>query len=103
MNRRNNRIQFWMDDAELNKLNKRVKSSGLSRETYLRSLVDGVIPKELPKLDFLEILKNLRQINNNMNQVAIKANVYGFIDAKAYYDNYAWLQEQIGVIIRDIY
>lgn len=59
--------------------------------------------KELPSLNFENILKNLRQINNNMNQIALKANASGIIDARAYRENYARLQEQVGEIIRGIY
>ena len=103
MNKRNHRIQVWMNDSELNKLNSKVKKSGLSRESYIRLLVDGITPKEMPQIEFYEILKNLRHINNNLNQIAIKANAYGFIDARAYRENYSKLQEQIGEIIRGIY
>ena len=103
MNKRNNRVQIWMNDSELNKLNSKVKKSGLSRESYIRLLLDGITPKELPPIEFSEILKNLRQINNNMNQIAMKANAPGIIDARAYRENYARLQEQVGEIIRGIY
>ena len=59
--------------------------------------------KEMPQLEFDDILTNLRQINNNLNQIALKANTYGFVDAKSYRENYARLQEQIGEIIRGLY
>lgn len=103
MNKRNNRVQIWMNDSELNKLNSKVKKSGLSRESYIRLLLDGITPKVLPPIEFSEILKNLRQINNNMNQIAMKANASGIIDARAYRENYSRLQEQVGEIIRGIY
>lgn len=59
--------------------------------------------KEMPSLKFDDILKNLRQINNNLNQIAMKANSSGIIDSRAYRENYSRLQEQIGEIIRGIY
>ena len=103
MNKRNNRIQIWMNDAELKKLTSKVKKSGLSRESFIRSLIDGAVIKELPQLDFQEILKNLRQINNNLNQMAMRANAGGFVDAHIYRENYLLLHEQIGKIIRGLY
>ncbi len=74
MNRRNNRVQIRMNDSELKKLNSKVRKSGLSRESYIRLLIDGITSKEMPQLEFFDILKNLRQINNNLNQIAMKAN-----------------------------
>ena len=59
--------------------------------------------KEMPSLKFDDILKNLRQINNNLNQIAMKANSSGIVDSRAYRENYSRLQEQIGEIIRGIY
>lgn len=82
---------------------KRVAKSGLSREEYMRQSSMNIPLKELPSLNFENILKNLRQINNNMNQIALKANASGIIDARAYRENYARLQEQVGEIIRGIY
>ena len=103
MNKRKHQVLFRLNDTEYEKLNRNVTRSGLSRESYIRMLIDGITPKEMPPLDFFEILKNLRQINNNLNQIAMKANTYGFIDTRAYRENYSKLQEQIGEIIRGIY
>lgn len=79
------------------------EKAGLTPQNYLLELVNGGTPKELPQLEFDDILKNLRQINNNLNQIAMKANASGFIDARSYRENYSRLQEQVGEIIRGIY
>lgn len=103
MNDRKHQVLFRVNDAEYESLNRDAARSGLSREEFIRSALKNAIFKELPQLEFFEILKNLRQINNNLNQIAMKANVSGFIDARSYRDNYSKLQEQIGEIIRGIY
>ncbi len=82
---------------------KHVAKSGLSREEYMRQSSLNVPIKEMPQLEFNDILKNLRQINNSLNQIAMKANASGFIDARSYRENYSRLQEQVGEIIRGIY
>lgn len=92
-----------LTESELDMLMRYAAKSGVSPQNYLLNLLEGGKPKELPQLEFHEILKNLRQINNNMNQLAMKANATGFIDTKAYRENQSRLQEQIGVIIRDLY
>ncbi len=103
MLKRKHQVLFRLNDTEYKVLKRNVKRSGLNREEYIRSALSNVTFKELPSLEFYDILKNLRQINNNLNQIAIKANAYGFIDARAYRENYSKLQEQIGEIIRGIY
>ena len=103
MRNRNHRVEVYYNDMEYSELLKRVAKSGLCREEYMRQSSMNVPMKEMPSLEFDVILKNLRQINNNLNQIAMKANTSGFIDARAYRENYSRLQEQIGEIIRGIY
>ena len=103
MRNRNHRVEVYYNDSEFADLMKRVAKSGLSREEYMRQSSMNIPLKELPSLNFENILKNLRQINNNMNQIALKANASGIINARAYRENYARLQEQVGEIIRGIY
>jgi len=100
---RNHRVEVYYNDEEFSELQKLVTKSGLRREEYMRQSSLNVTMKELPQLEFFDILKNLRQINNNLNQIAMKANATGIIDARAYRDNYSSLQEQVGEIIRGIY
>ena len=40
MRKRNVHVQFWLDKKEAEDFNKKVKRSGLSREAYLRHLVN---------------------------------------------------------------
>lgn len=91
-----------MNEKEYEKLIIDVKRSGLDRESFIRSALNHVVFKETPQLEFHDILKQLRQINNSLNQIAMKAHVTGMIDAKRYQESYSVLQEQIGEIIRGI-
>ena len=45
MRKRNVHVQFWLDKKEAEAFNKKVKRSGLSREAYLRHLVNGLVPQ----------------------------------------------------------
>ena len=47
MRKRNVHVQFWLDKKEAEAFNKKVKRSGLSREAYLRHLVNGWLGKVL--------------------------------------------------------
>lgn len=102
MRKRNNHIQCWLNDTELRKLNSNVKKAGLSREQYLRSVIMGTIPKELPPAEFGEVLKALRQIGNNMNQMALRANSGEKISPEEYRKNCDALQKAVSEILKEV-
>ena len=53
MRKRNVHVQFWLDKKEAEAFNKKVKRSGLSREAYLRHLVNGLVPQDAPPPAYL--------------------------------------------------
>ena len=87
--KRTNRIRVWLTDAELEKLNHAAKTSGLSRESYIRALFSGYIPLDKPQPDYFKMMRELYAIGNNMNQIAHRAHVTGSIDA-ARFEQYAF-------------
>src|SRR5690554_4053377 len=80
MRKRNIRAQVWLNEEENIKLHNNSKKSGLSRESYLRTLINGYIPKALPPPDYYSMIKELHAIGNNLNQIAARANATGHID-----------------------
>ena len=49
-------------------------------------------------MEYFEILKNLREINLNLNQIALKAGARGTVDTKAYWENIARLQQMFNIL-----
>lgn len=84
MRKRNVHIQFWLDKKEAEALGKKVKRSGLSREAYLRHLVNGVVPQDAPPPAYYDFMRELHSVGNNLNQIAQKAYVLGVIDEYRY-------------------
>lgn len=84
MRKRNVHIQFWLDKKEAEVFNKKVRKSGLSREAYLRHLVNGVVPVDAPPPDYYAMMRELHGIGNNLNQIAQKAHVLGVLDVQRY-------------------
>ena len=103
MRKRNCAVLLRLSDDELDKLDRKVARTGMSREGYLRALIYGIVPKERPSADMFDVLKELRQINNNMNQVAAKANSTGNIDSSQYRENADALQDAINKIMGRIF
>ena len=100
---RNQRFLVSLTEKEMSSLMKNVKKTGLTRDAYIRKLIAGIQPKERPSADCFEVLKVLRQISINMNQIALKANTLNLIDAPFYSDCHRKLQAAIGKIMRTVY
>lgn len=93
--KRTNRIQVWLNDKELEILNKRMESTGMCREGYLRHLIIGIVPIERPSTELLDYIKELRLIGNNINQIAMRLNATNTLDALQYRKNFEWLQDVV--------
>ena len=73
-----------MNQKEADTLNERVKKSCLSREAYLRQLINGLVPQDAPPTDYYTMMKELYRIGNNLNQIAKKAQTLNMIDVPLY-------------------
>jgi len=102
MRKRNVRCQFWLNENEAERFNKLVKRSGLQREAYLRNIINGLVPADLPPPDYNAMMNELRAIGTNMNQIAQKAHVLNVIDVKRYDDAYATLKTALVDIVNAV-
>ena len=98
MNNRTVEIKVRLNRKEADALNKRVKKSRLSREAYLRHLIDGYIPRDAPPPDYFSFMRELYRVGNNLNQIAQKAHVLNVLDVKRYDD----CCRSIETLIRDL-
>ena len=81
---RNRKVQilFRLTDDEAEQLHELVRKSGRSREAFLREMVKGYRLCEKPDPEFYKIMRELSAIGNNINQLSVKANAFGFIDTQ---------------------
>lgn len=98
--KRKNRIEVRLSDDELDYLNKAVLKTGLSREAYLRLIIQKIVPAEKPYPDLKETIDQLRRIGNNLNQIAVIAYKTSSIDVMKYKKNFDELQKQIQYVLR---
>ena len=84
MNSRTIEIKVRLNRKEAEALNKRVKKSRLSREAYLRHLINGVVPRDAPPPDYFSMMRELHGIGNNLNQIAQKAHTLNVMDVQRY-------------------
>ena len=81
MNHRNIEIKVRLNRKEAEALNRKVKKSRISREAYLRHLINGVVPQDAPPPEYFDFMRELHRVGNNLNQIAQKAHV---LDAPRY-------------------
>ena len=84
MSKRNVEIKVRLSRKEAEMLNKRVKKSGISREAYIRHLIEGSVPREAPPTDYYGMMREIYAIGKNLNQIAQKAHVLNVMDAQRY-------------------
>ena len=65
-------FNFGATKKEAEAFQKKVKRSNLSREAYLRHLVNGLTPQDAPPPDYYAMMRELHGIGNNLNQTAAK-------------------------------
>lgn len=99
MRKRSKQFVIRLSESEWNHLNELVTESNLSRESYLRMCINGLVPRPTPTKEFIEVIKILREIAENMNQIAISVYTQNEIDKSFYMENYEKLQEQINEIM----
>lgn len=81
---RNIKKQVWINKDEERKLKEKTYITGLSESELLRRMINDMTIREKPDEKFYEYLKELRQIGNNLNQIAHKLNAIGEFDAEMY-------------------
>lgn len=100
--KRNKEIKVRLSLIELENLNKCVKKTGLSREEYIRTLISGYVPSPRISDDVKEIIKQLRMIGNNLNQIAVIGYKTGTIDILKYKRNCLELEKNVQLILSNV-
>ena len=67
----------------------------MTKSAYVRQLIVGYEPKESPPADYFAMTRELKEIGNNMNQIAFAANATGLVDEGAYYQEVLRLRDAI--------
>ena len=80
MRKRNHRIVFYLNDAEFETLESKVKQTSLSREGFIRNLISDVPIQEKPPADLHKLIWEIRRVGNNIDQILMIANARGLLD-----------------------
>lgn len=80
MRKRNHRIVFYLNEQEFEMLDRKVKRTNLSREAFLRKVIQDIQIKEAPPVDLPQFIREIRRLGNNINQIAMIANAQGLLE-----------------------
>lgn len=76
--------QVWLNKNEATLLKKKAKKVRFTESELIRQLITGYEPKEKPDDEFYDVMRQIRTIGNNLNQIARKANSLNYIDNASY-------------------
>jgi hypothetical protein len=87
MRKRDVLFQHWLNKKEAKRLRDHSESTGMNASEFVRNLINGYAPVNVPPMEYFTLIKELRAIGNNMQQLAQRANSLEFIDAPYYRKN----------------
>ena len=80
MRQRNRNVSFRLSEREFAELNKKVQSAGMTKEHYLRKIINGSRVYEAPPVDFPKLIKEVNRVGSNIDQILRIANTKNLID-----------------------
>ncbi len=81
---RNHIVKVRLSDDEYKALCDNAEQFGRDKSKYIRLVIQWVIPQAPPPVEVTELLRELRSIGINLNQLAAKAHSLGFVDEVEY-------------------
>lgn len=80
MRKRNCRVEIYFTKNELETLTKKVHRTSLSREAYCRQILNDSIVKEAPAADVPMLIREVRKVGYNIEQLLKIANTKKLLD-----------------------
>ena len=103
MEKRTKKITLRLSETEFQKLNDDVAKTTLSREKYLRQLIeDKKIPLR-PNEHLLEAVRILNSVKFSMAALAYAATKQNYIDADTYWNNFKTVEGLQGKLLEEMF
>ena len=77
---RKREIKIRLTEDELDSINQSAKICGLNREKYCRSILNGTTPREAPPVDYYKLIREVRRVGSNIDQILKAARSMSFVD-----------------------
>lgn len=83
MRKRNCRLEVCFTKDELSELIKKARKAHLSKGGFVRHVVSGADIKEAPPADFYGLMREVKRVGSNLDQLLKLANSKGLLDVPA--------------------
>ena len=80
MEKRTQRIKFWLTDKELKQIDRKAKKLGMNRSEYIRYLIANCKLVHTPDIDYESYYNRLKIISDKINNHLIFLNQTGTLD-----------------------
>ena len=77
------KIEVYFPDAEYEVFMEKVRRTNLSISGFVRMTVADKVIREAPHADVPYLLREIKRVGNNINQLLMLANVKGFLNSAA--------------------
>ena len=85
MEKKTERIKFWMTDKELKQIDRKAKKLGMNRSEYIRYLIANCKLVHTPDIDYEDYYNRLKSISDKINSHLIFLNQTGTLDEPQYH------------------
>ncbi len=84
MEKRTERIKFWLTDKELKQIDRKARKLGMNRSEYIRYLIANCKLVHTPSIDYEGYYNRLKRISEEINHHLIVLNQIGILDEQRF-------------------
>ena len=84
MEKRTERIKFWLTDKELKQIDRKAEKLGMNRSEYIRYLIADCKLVHTPNIDYDDYYNKLKSISDEINHHLIVLNQIGTLDEQRF-------------------
>ncbi len=82
MEKKTERIKFWLTDKELKKLDRQAKKAKMTRSEYIRKKINESTVIISPEIDYESYYKEFHRLGDELNGYVVKLNTTGVFNEK---------------------
>ena len=80
MRSRSVQVKVYLNEEEYENLCRLCKETNLKRGRLIRLLLEGYVPPQAPPVDYKKLIREIRAVGNNINQILFYVNTNGILN-----------------------